>query len=30
MRWKPLGSTWMRKRRMNSSLASVRTFIRAD
>src|SRR6202163_2821719 len=29
MRWKPLGSTWMRKRRMNSSTASVMIFRRS-
>src|SRR6266496_3809921 len=29
MRWKPLGRTWIRKRRMNSSMASVITLARS-
>jgi len=29
MRWKPRGRTWMRKRRMNSSVASVMTLHRS-
>ena len=29
MRWKPEGSTWVRKRRMNSPVGSLITFIRS-